>query len=97
MTFCNRFGPSQIQPSVGDAGAPVFTFKGFQHYFYSPRYTYLEPPADGKMKDKDSKELRHAVLVGVISTSQYLAEMSSQDASHTRKQMSEQVVSLHTY
>ena len=23
-----RFGPSQIQPSVGDAGAPVFTFKG---------------------------------------------------------------------
>ena len=49
------------------------------------------------MKDKDSKELRHAVLVGVISTSQYLAEMSSQDASHTRKQMSEQVVSLHTY
>ena len=26
-----RFGPSQIQPSVGDAGAPVFTFKGLEN------------------------------------------------------------------
>ena len=35
--------------------------------------------------------MKHAVLVGVISTSQHLAEMAIQETSTSRKQMSEQV------
>ena len=29
-----RYGLNQLQPSVGDSGAPVFTFKGIIKQFY---------------------------------------------------------------
>ena len=45
---------------------------------------------------EDEKGVKHAVLVGVISTSQHLAEMAIQETSTSRRQMSEQV-SNHGY
>ena len=47
------------------------------------KYLFIDPAPE------DKKGVKHAVLVGVISTSQYLAE--SKETSTHRRQMSEQV------
>lgn len=74
----NFYTQNEVQPSVGDSGAPVFAYK-------HPRKNKT------KKKDKD-QEVSHAFLVGVTSVSQFLAEQSQRPKSDKREWMSEQVM-----
>lgn len=55
-------------------------------YFRAVHHLTLQDPAP-----EDERGVKHAVLVGVVSTSQYLAEIRGQETSTHRRQMSEQV------
>merc|ERR1712025_1306262 len=79
-----RYGLNQLQPSVGDSGAPVFTFK-------ENRNKYSDYNDDGKVKFRD--DIKHAILIGIISQSQYLAEAAQDDEGEERQQMSDQMIS----
>ena len=75
----NFYTQNEVQPSVGDSGAPVFAYK--------------HPKKRNKKKDKDQEqEVSNAFLVGVTSVSQYLAEQSQRPKSEKREWMSEQVM-----
>jgi len=71
-----RYGLSAVQPSVGDSGAPVFTF--------------MDVPGD----DGSTRQKTAAVLLGIISESQYKTLNDKEFASsEERDKMSDQVVS----
>ena len=72
----NFYTQNDVQPSVGDSGAPVFAYKH---------------PKKKKKDKKDQDSVSHAFLVGVTSVSQYLAEQSQRPKTEKREWMSEQV------
>ena len=90
-----KYGPSAIQPSVGDAGAPVFTFIGNFHLLIFTQQNICFPPDKIVPKGETMmKEVSAAVLLGVISTDQFMSlNHKSFARSQKREQMSDQVVS----
>lgn len=59
---------------------------------------YSDYNDDGKVKFRD--DIKHAILIGIISQSQYLAEAAQDDEGEERQQMSDQVrhlvIDIHT-
>ena len=60
--------------------------KGF---YFDYNYDYNKEESD-----KSEEDVKHAILVGIISQSQYLAEAAQNDEGEERQQMSDQVCSL---
>ena len=78
-----KYGPSEIQPSVGDAGAPVFSFRNnsenLQANFLTDKYLFL------------ADKLPNAFLLGIVSLSQILTEQNQEKITDLKNRWSKQV------